>query len=503
MPTEQDAYDRVAYPCFAYPDTHPDRLAVMGMLHGLEPAPVERCRVLEIGCNEAANLIPMAYAIPGSEFVGFDLAGLPIARGQERIRELGLSNIRIFQGDLMELDERLGQFDYIIAHGIYAWVPEPVRDRLLALCRALLAPEGVAFVSYNALPGGHLRNLVREILLHGAKGDDPAQSVARALEFLRFVLESRPEGDPFRALLEREAKQLEKRDPQVIYHDELCREHRPVSFSDFVAHAGGHGLQYLSESTLPAPTDPCFQPQQASTAETLAGGDRIAQEQILDFARMRMYRETLLCHADRAISADVCVEAFSRLCFGCAADSVPADSAAGDGAALRAYTLPGGLRMKSQHAVTVRLMETLIDSWPRSIPFAELEERLAGHGIVFDAEFLTLLLRLVVTRFVQLHAWQAPVSRRIADRPRASAAVRQVAAMGGEVATLLHSSLRLEDSQVRDFLMLLDGTRDRSDLLAALTERYPEMPETALAERIEPNLRLLHRNGVLLAEDFV
>src|SRR5271163_1805127 len=165
MPTEQDAYDRVAYPCFAYPDTHPDRLAVMAMLHGLEPAPVERCRVLEIGCNEAANLIPMAYAIPGSEFVGFDLAGLPIARGQERIRELGLSNIHIFQADLVDVDERLGQFDYIIAHGIYAWVPEPVRDRLLALCHALLAPEGVAFVSYNALPGGHVRNLVREILL--------------------------------------------------------------------------------------------------------------------------------------------------------------------------------------------------------------------------------------------------------------------------------------------------------------------------------------------------
>jgi SAM-dependent methyltransferase/methyltransferase-like protein len=497
MPTEQDAYDRVAYPCFAYPDTHPDRLATMALLHGLEPAPVERCRVLEIGCNEAANLIPMAYAIPGSEFVGFDLAGLPIARGQERIRELGLSNIRIFQADLMEVDERLGQFDYILAHGIYAWVPEPVRDRLLANCRALLAPEGVAFVSYNALPGGHLRNLVREILLHGAGDDDPAQSVARGLEFLRIVLESRPEGDPFRVLLDREAMQLEKRDPQVIYHDELCREHRAVSFSEFIAHAGSHGLRYLSESTLPAPTDPCFQPQQASTAETLAGGDRIAQEQILDFVRMRMYRETLLCRADHTISGDVCVEAFSRLRFGCAADSVP-----GEGAVLRVYTLPGGLRMKSQHPGTVQLMETLIDSWPRSIPFAELEERLAAHGIVFDAEFLTLLLRLVVSRFVQVHAWQAPVSSQIAVRPKASATSRQEAAMRDQVATLLHSSLQLEDAQVRNFLMLLDGTRDRSELLAALEERNPQMPEGALAERIEPNLRLLHRNGVLLAEDF-
>ena len=105
MPIEQDAYDVVAYPGFAYPDTHPDRLAVMGLLHGLEPAAVECCRVLEIGCNEAANLIPMAYAIPGSEFVGFDIAGQPIARGQQRIRDLGLSNITLFQANLMDVDE--------------------------------------------------------------------------------------------------------------------------------------------------------------------------------------------------------------------------------------------------------------------------------------------------------------------------------------------------------------------------------------------------------------
>src|SRR5271166_5846265 len=132
VPGEKDAYDAVAYPSFPYPDTHPDRLAAMVILHGLSPAPVEQCRVLEIACNEGANLIPMAYAIPGSEFVGFDLARLPVERGQERIRELGLTNARIFQSDLLNVGAELGQFDYIIAHGLYAWVPEPVRERLLA-----------------------------------------------------------------------------------------------------------------------------------------------------------------------------------------------------------------------------------------------------------------------------------------------------------------------------------------------------------------------------------
>src|SRR5271154_3061941 len=101
--TEKDAYDVVAYPSFPYPDTHPDHLAAMAILHGLSPAPVERCRVLEIACNEGANLIPMAHAIPGSEFVGFDLARLPIERGQARIRELALTNVRLFESNLLDV----------------------------------------------------------------------------------------------------------------------------------------------------------------------------------------------------------------------------------------------------------------------------------------------------------------------------------------------------------------------------------------------------------------
>ncbi|MGC1294562.1 MAG: class I SAM-dependent methyltransferase, partial [Alloacidobacterium sp.] len=154
-----NVYDAVEYPGFAYAHTHPDQLAVMALLYGLDPPPVETCRVLEVACNEGANLIPMAYTIPGAKFVGFDIAPECVARGQEHINALGLKNIRLFAADMLNVGPELGQFDYIIAHGLYAWVPEPVRDRALALCGELLKPNGVAFVSYNALPGSHLRQM--------------------------------------------------------------------------------------------------------------------------------------------------------------------------------------------------------------------------------------------------------------------------------------------------------------------------------------------------------
>lgn len=487
MTTKQDLYDAVTYPGHAYPEAHPDRMAVIGLLHGLEPAAVERCRVLEIACGDGANLIPMAYAIPGGEFVGFDLAALPVARGQERIRELGLTNIRLFQADVMDVDG-LGQFDYVIANGLYAWVPEPVRDRLLALCRECLAPDGLAWISYNTLPGGYAREMARQIMLARAEGmEEPGRKVGEALGFLRFIAESRTEGDAFRGVLEHEVKRLEKRDPRAVFHDELSRAERPVSFADFAAHAGRNGLQYVSESALPAPNDPCFQRGLAEKAEAMAGGDRVAEEQIYDFARMRMYRETLLCHRERAVSGELCLEAVTRMRL---ASAARASDGAGD--VLRVFTLPGGIRMESRHAGTVRLMETLIAAWPRSVPFAELA--------VEDGAFFKLLLQLVVARMVELHVWQPPVSAGIAERPKASAVARQEAVAGDHATTLLHAALQLNDPLVREFLLLLDGTRDRAGLLAALREKRPELPEASLAEGIEPTLRLLARAGVLLAD---
>src|SRR5580693_4601208 len=123
MQNQPTSYDSVIYPSYTHPQTHPDRLAVIGSLFGLEPAPVNRCRVLELGCGNGTNLVPMAWGLPQSEFVGIDLAALPVERGQRMIRDLALKNVRLVQGDLLQVDAGWGKFDYIIAHGLYSWVP--------------------------------------------------------------------------------------------------------------------------------------------------------------------------------------------------------------------------------------------------------------------------------------------------------------------------------------------------------------------------------------------
>src|SRR5579862_8159289 len=135
-------YDKFAYPASVYPQTHVERLAAVAALFGLQPAPVRRARVLELGCGDGTNLITMACTLPDSEFLGVDLAIEPIRLGHETIAALGLKNVSLLQMDVLKTPADIGMFDYIIAHGLYSWVPEVVREKILALCRDHLADNG-------------------------------------------------------------------------------------------------------------------------------------------------------------------------------------------------------------------------------------------------------------------------------------------------------------------------------------------------------------------------
>src|SRR5207245_4031832 len=142
------------------------------------------------------NLIPMAVALPHSRFLGVDLAASAIERGQILIRALNLTNIDLKQLDLMEIDDSLGEFDYIIAHGVYSWVPPQVREQILKICKSHLALNGVAFVSYNAYPGGHLRETIRDMMQFHTRGiTNIKERLGRARELLQFLVEAQPEPD--------------------------------------------------------------------------------------------------------------------------------------------------------------------------------------------------------------------------------------------------------------------------------------------------------------------
>src|SRR5438067_313897 len=160
------SYDAVPYESLPFVDTHPSRVAAVARLHGLNPPAVERCRVLELGCAHGSNLIPMAVTLPESRFVGIDLSRRQIADGQNVVAALGLTNIDLQPLSILDVDEKLGVFDYVICHGVYSWVPAEVQRKILDICARQLSPDGVALVSYNTYPGWFVRQMVRELMLY-------------------------------------------------------------------------------------------------------------------------------------------------------------------------------------------------------------------------------------------------------------------------------------------------------------------------------------------------
>src|SRR5512135_3510527 len=145
MPTAPNPYNLVDYPGHARPQAHPRRMQTLARLFGLEAPAIEACRVLELGCGDGMHLISIATEFEAARCVGVDLAESGIDKGRHMARELGLHNVELHATDIMAVGPELGEFDYIVAHGVYSWVPVPVRDRLLAVCRANLAANGVAY----------------------------------------------------------------------------------------------------------------------------------------------------------------------------------------------------------------------------------------------------------------------------------------------------------------------------------------------------------------------
>src|SRR5262245_26774329 len=146
-----------AYPATPVAECHPDRLFVVGRLFGLNPPPVETCRVLELGCSTGGNLLAAAATLPKAQLVGVDLSDAQLDVGRRIAKRAGISNCELITADLMTFEPEPGGFDYVVSHGVYSWVPPAVRDRLFTVAKKALAPTGLGYVSYNAYPGGHLR----------------------------------------------------------------------------------------------------------------------------------------------------------------------------------------------------------------------------------------------------------------------------------------------------------------------------------------------------------
>jgi protein-L-isoaspartate O-methyltransferase len=468
-------YDDVPYPRIVHRHTHPDRLAATATLMGLEPAPPGRCRVLELGCAAGANLIPMAAALPDSQFVGLDLSARQIADGRAIIEAVGLRNINLRHQNLLAAGDDLGPFDYIIAHGLYSWVPPPVQDKILDLCGRHLTPHGVAHVSYDSYPIGHLRRMARDMMRYHARGmADPLARAARARELLALLAEAAPaKGVGYHDFLHAEHARLAPLPDGFLLHECLADVSEPVAFHEFAARAARYGLSYLGEADEAVTPLDRFPPP---VAESLRRMDLIEREQYLDFLRWRAFRQTLLCRREASPSAEPMPERVASLFIASQArSSVPAPDLGAD--TPEEYAAPGG-RVTLRRPLSKAALLCLAETWPHWFCFEELQAaaraRLAGDAAPAgdSRELAEDLLRAFAGGAAELRAAAPRFVAGVSERPVAAPLARFHAARREPVVSMRHEEVRL-DPVLCHLLCYLDGRHDRPALVEVLA-RFAE-----------------------------
>jgi SAM-dependent methyltransferase/methyltransferase-like protein len=507
-----NVYDEVLYPAAAFPQTHPNRLATVAFLRGMQPAPIDGCRVLELGCGVGTNLIGMAFQLPASEFIGLDLAQRPIASGQTFVQALGLENITLHAMDLCEASpERFGRFDFIIAHGLYSWVAQPVRERVLAICREMLNPQGVAYVSYNAYPGNHLRDLIRGMMrFHTARFEDPIEKVGQARGLLKFLAESTPQPDYYVAAIRSQYERSLKYVDEAFLHDDLSEINQPFYFYEFIADAGRHGLRFLGEARANDLQPGAFTPQVMQRVKELEGTSEIVREQYKDFIRGCAFRETLLCHAELEIAPDLLIERVPKLYASC--DAIPQEN--GEPALFRRAK---GAELKTTDPSISAALKSLCLRWPAAVSFDALlaAARTAatadapGRGAVDEAASLAeALMRAYRAGF--LHE----VTNIVSERPSVSRLARFMLEHGESAINQLHVLIKFPDPLSRRLVQLANGTRDQEMFTRDLIEyvrsgrghvlengvRVENMDEVAviLKGRVREGLESMAREGMLM-----
>ncbi len=465
-PMRLNPYDQLPYPTRSHPEAHIRKLEGIATLFGMHPKPVSDCRVLELGCAAGWNLIPQATEFPQSDFVGVELSERQVDRGRSLVSTLGLENIDLRQADLMGIDASWGQFDYILCHGVYSWVPEQVREKILEICKQALSPNGVAIVSYNVLPGWKFRSVVREMMLyHVSQINEPSEQVSQARAVLGFMAENSA-GDTLNGrMLQEELKVAAKADDQYFFHEYLERDNHAVYFHEFMEGAEANGLQYLSDSKVASMLPSSLSPK---VRHALGNIPLVKRHQYMDFISNRKFRATLLCHQGVAVNWNIGPELLRNFQLSLAARPEPFESRFDSKEPLTVRI--GSSKFTINSPVAMAVFEHLSNHWPRTITIDELHtasiQRLAAAsscGESFDHVSVDDITHAVANIFaagvLDFCVHPAPISNLVSSRPSTTPLARLQASTGSTVTNQRHENIHL-DEFTRYLLGLLDSHHD-------------------------------------------
>jgi methyltransferase-like protein len=377
--------------------------------------------------------------------------------------------------------------EYIIAHGVYSWVPPDVQQALLRLCAQNLSETGLAMISFNVYPGWQNPSALREALkLHAGDATDAPSRIERArhlLDGLATVFAA--PSTPYAAQMKEEIERARKAETSYFFHEYLEENNEPLYFHQFASRIATQGLQFLWEAQPHVASLEQFTPPVRQALVELSR-DPVALEQNVDLLKGTRFRQPVLCKAGVAVDRSGRSGRFEGIY---AAGPVRREAPTADGKAQ--FSIRGGRQITAADREVATMLDMFNAAWPSAVSFGELVARI---GLVGRADGQTAfrvrnnLAALMLQNAIELMTYPPPIPAQVSNHPLASPLVRLQAARGPRVTTLCHKTLDLPDAH-RKLLAHLDGSRTREDIARVVNET---------PQRLKEELELLRRRALLL-----
>lgn len=296
----KNSYNSFLYVSKPFSSTNINNLQAKAKMYGLKPVPLKGARVLELGASCGGNIVPQALYYPETTFTGIDLSGVQVKHGNDIINAIGLKNVTLLEKDILDIDESFGTFDYIIVHGIWSWVPDVVKDKILSICNVNLSDNGIAYVSYNTYPGWKRLEQLRDIMLYSekrAKDQDLLERTLYTKSVLKMVADTMNIDDRSRAQSAYKINNIHNvlnSNDYYVAHEYLEAFNDPVYVSDFIDRARKQGCAYIGDEVLQRSFITWLADDVTNNIRALSHDNYVDKEQFYDYVYDTQFRMSLL-----------------------------------------------------------------------------------------------------------------------------------------------------------------------------------------------------------------
>ncbi len=241
----------VPYPADFHYFLSPDFLNFCTLLYGVAPPSIKgKFNYLELGSGTGFCINAMAAFYPEGNFYGVDFNPQHIVLSKDIKEEAGLENITFIDKSFEELlsyVDYLPDFDYIVMHGVFAWISHENREILMKLVKKKLKPGGIVYIGYNNMCGWSFRVPFQRFLVDLARLFPDIGSLPKMNMGMRWIKRLEDVGSHYFNLpqVKKTTETLGKESKNYLVHEYLNTTWAPLFFTDVLSYARNAKLSYV------------------------------------------------------------------------------------------------------------------------------------------------------------------------------------------------------------------------------------------------------------------